>query len=140
MLGAAAFAACSWGECSACPDRTGRPGDHVRDGDTIEMEELAVAIRLERLHALELHQGDAEAASAFMRTFVEGKCVSYEQSGERTRGRRVGRCFLDGVDFDARLIQADLARDCARFSGGRYAAEETVRGKSFSLPGYCMLR
>ena len=138
MLGAAAFAACSWGECSACPDRTGRPGDHVRDGYTSEMEELAN--RLERLHALELHQGDAEAASAFMRTFLERKCVSYEQSGERSRGRRVARSFLDGVDFDAIWIQADLARDCPRFSGGRYAAEETARGKSFSLPGYGMLR
>lgn len=58
----------------------------MRDGDTIEVEE--VAIRLKGLHAPELRQEGGEAASAFMRTLVEGKRVICELGGERTRGRR----------------------------------------------------
>lgn len=110
----------------------------MRGGDAIEIEESA--IRLEGLHTPELHQEEAEAVSAFMRTVVEGKCAGDKQSGERTRGRRVGDFFLDGAGIDACLTQADLARDGLRFSGGRYGVEEMARGKSFFLLGYCILR
>ena len=40
---------------------------------------------------------------------------------ERTHGRRVAWCFLDGQDVAEALIKAGLARDWPRFSEGRKA-------------------
>ena len=56
---------------------------------------------------------------------------------ERTHGRRVGWCYRDGQDVAEALIRAGLARDCPRYSAGRYAAAETAAAASLPLPGYC---
>jgi hypothetical protein len=56
-------------------------------------------------------------------------------------------CYLEGSDLAAEMVRAGLARDCPRFSGGRYraaeaqaaAAGETIGG-SYRLPGYCRPR
>jgi micrococcal nuclease len=40
----------------------------------------------------------------------------------RTHGWRVGWCYREAQNIEAELIQAGLARDCPRYSGGRYAA------------------
>ncbi len=48
---------------------------HVRAGNTIGVEGVGPT-RLEGLHAPELHQEGGEAASAFMRTLVEGQAHS----------------------------------------------------------------
>jgi micrococcal nuclease len=55
----------------------------------------------------------------------------------------VGICYLDGADIAAVMVRTGLARDCARFSAGRYRAAEreaaaggaTIRA-SYPLPGY----
>ena len=57
---------------------------------------------------------------------VEGQTVVCDLTQERTHGRRVGWCYLDGQDIAEALVRAGLARDCPRFSGGRYAAVETA--------------
>ena len=45
------------------------------------------------------------------------------------------------------MVRAGLARDCPRFSGGRYGAAElqaaaagATIGESYTLPGYCRPR
>ena len=48
---------------------------------------------------------------------------------ERTHGRRVGWCYLDGQDVAEALVRAGLARDCPRYSGGRYAAVEPASAR-----------
>jgi micrococcal nuclease len=75
---------------------------------------------------------------------VQGETLRRELKGERTHDRCVARCYLDGVDISATMVRAGVARDCPRFSGGRYAEAErraTANGATiggiYSLPGYC---
>ena len=68
---------------------------------------------------------------------VEGETVVCDLTEERTHGRRVGWCYLDGQDIAEALVRAGLARDCPRFSGGRYAAVETAAARELPFPSYC---
>lgn len=94
--------------------------NHVRDGDTIEVG--GVAIRLQGLHAPELDETDGPEAAAFMAELDMGQDVTCDLTGERSHDELIGVCFLDGRDIAAELIAAGLGRDCAWYSGGRYAA------------------
>jgi micrococcal nuclease len=67
--------------------------------------------------------------------------------GQRTYDRCVGICYLEGRDISEVMVRRGLARDCPRFSGGRYASAErqaaadgaTIR-RAYPLPGYCRPR
>jgi endonuclease YncB( thermonuclease family) len=75
-----------------------------------------------------------------MQELVEGRTVVCALTGERTRGRQVGVCMVDGRDIGGELIEAGLARDCPRYSHGRYAELEPEAAHRLPLPDYCMLR
>jgi micrococcal nuclease len=67
--------------------------------------------------------------------------------GNRTHDRCVGICYLDGEDISEILVRRGLARDCPRFSSGRYAqakrqaaADGAVIRVAYSLPAYCRTR
>jgi hypothetical protein len=47
-----------------------------------------------------------------------------ELDGERTHDRCAGACYLDGADISEVLVHRGLARDCPRYSQGRYAEAE----------------
>ena len=118
---------------------------HVRDGDTIEV--ASMPIRLQGLAAPEWNESGGAEATATVRELVEGRVVRCELDGTRTRDRCAGVCFLDGRDIAAELVRQGLARDCPRFSGGRYADEELVAAQAgatiaetYRLPGYCRAR
>lgn len=118
------------------------PVERVRDGDTIELE--GRAIRLQGVAAPELHDPLGEEARAALRDLVLGRTVACVPDGTRTRGRIVALCTVDGRDLGAALVAAGLARDCPRFSGGRYADLERAAaargapiGKVYPLPNYC---
>ncbi len=111
---------------------------HVRDGDTIEVG--GVPVRLNGVAAPELNEPIGQDAKAFMVSLVAGKSVRCELNGERSHDRVIGICFLDGQDIGASIIAAGLARDCDRFSGGRYAVLDTASSKRLPLPGYCLRR
>ena len=81
----------------------------------------------------------AEAA-AFMAHLVDGQILICDLTGERTHRREVGICRLDGRDVGAELIAAGLARDCPRFSRGRYAELERPEAEALPFPGYCVPR
>jgi micrococcal nuclease len=123
---------------------TGRVS-YVRDGDTIELGRLAV--RLNGLASPEWDQPGGTEARQAMIELVEGQRVRCELDGSRTHDRCAGVCFLDGLDLAEAMVQRGLARDCPRFSGGRYAVLEaqaatdgaTIR-ETYRLPGYCRRR
>lgn len=121
------------------PDLSGTV-THVRDGDTIEVD--GVPVRLNGVSAPERGERYGAEASAFMERLVMGQEVRCQLNGERSYDRVIGRCFIDGQDIGAAIIEAGLARDCPRYSGGRYTAEDRAgqeRGlmPGYSLPGYC---
>jgi micrococcal nuclease len=117
----------------------------VIDGDTIVIG--GVHVRLQGVAAPEVaHPGQPQdepggpEAWAFMQGLVEDRTVVCALTGERSRGRRVGTCMVDGRDIGGELIEAGLARDCARYSHGRYAALEPEAARRLPLPSYCSAR
>jgi endonuclease YncB( thermonuclease family) len=117
----------------------------VIDGDTIVVG--GVHVRLQGVAAPEVaHPGQPQdepggpEARAFMQELVEDQTVVCTLTGERTRGRRVGTCMVDGRDIGGELIEAGLARDCPRYSHGCYAALELPDARRLPLPGYCSPR
>jgi micrococcal nuclease len=140
---ASALLASSSAEAVSCPTGTlTAVVTFVRDGDTIEVG--GMAIRLNGLAAPESGEPGGDEATAAMKELVLDREVRYELDGERTHDRCVAVCYMDGADIAAVLVSQGLARDCERFSGGRYRAAEqqaadggaTIRA-SYSLPGYC---
>jgi endonuclease YncB( thermonuclease family) len=118
---------------------------NVRDGDTIEVGGLP--IRLQGLAAPEGDEPGGEVATRAMRRLVGGRQVRCELDGERTHDRCVGVCYLEGRDIGEALVHAGLARDCPRFSRGRYRAVEAQAAaagatiiQSYRLPDYCRPR
>ena len=118
---------------------------HVRDGDTIELN--GRTIRLNGLAAPEGDEAGGAEATRAMRHMVDGQKVRCELDGERTHDRCVGVCFLEGQDISEVMVHRGVARDCPRFSQGRYAKAErqaaaggATIGKVYPLPGYCRPR
>lgn len=108
---------------------------HVRDGDTIVVNRQP--IRLNGIHAPELSERGGVQASDFVRVLVKGKRVRCQLNGERSFDRLIAICFLGERDIARELIAAGLARDCGRYSGGRYLAAETEASMRLPLPSYC---
>ena len=109
---------------------------HVRDGDTIEVEGLAV--RLQGLHAPELGEPLGEESKAAMVSLALGKDARCELTGEVNGDRVIGVCYVGGKDLAAELVKLGLGRDCPRYSSGRYAELEQPEAAVMPLPGYCV--
>ncbi len=121
----------------------------VRDGDGLLFGD--VEVRLQGIAAPEDNRVRVELggkeATANLRRLAEGRNVVCELDGTFTRGRPVGVCFVDGLDVGEKQVADGFARDCPRFSSGRYrAAEERAMAKGaslsrvYSLPSYCVPR
>lgn len=109
---------------------------HVRDVDTVEVNGLPV--RLNGVDGPELDERGGQKAKRWMQALVLRKPVRCELNGDITHDRHVGVCFLaTGEDIGALAIGAGHARDCPRFSGGRYKHLETSESKRLKLHGYC---
>ena len=79
-----------------------------------------------------------------MTELVRGRTLRCELDGERTHDRCVGVCYLDGAHISEVMVHRGVARDCPRFSAGRYAeverqaaADGATIGRAYPLPGYC---
>jgi endonuclease YncB( thermonuclease family) len=112
----------------------------VRDGDTIEVG--GIAIRLNGISAPEQRQPYGPDATAFMGWLVMEKEVTCKLNGKRNRDRLIGICYLDGADIGETINREGLARDCPRYSDGRYAkaekeAKRTGIHERYELPDYC---
>lgn len=108
------------------------------DGDTLEIS--GVRIRLNGVAAPERNElGGAEATTA-MKKMTSGKTVRCSLTGKKTYKREVGTCWVGTLDLGAALIAAGKARDCPRYSGGRYSALEPASTANLPFPGYCIPR
>ena len=113
---------------------------HVRDADTIEVATSRgrIAVRLNGVDAPELKERGGRAGREWMRRVFGGQRLTCRLNGDRTYDRWVGVCWdREGHDLGASVIAAGHARDCPRYSGGRYREFETAASKSIPSKPYC---
>ena len=121
------------------------------DGDGIVFGD--VEVRLQGVAAPEWSRWGGfdpggEEALRGLAALVDGREVRCHLDGTvASSNRPVGVCYVNGRDVGKFMIGAGLARDCPRFSDGRYAPDEARaqrRGLNlseiYSLPGYCIPR
>ena len=111
---------------------------HVRDGDTIEVGNIA--IRLNGLTCDERGTALGDRATAYLRSQVLGKTATCSLNGERTYDRLVGRCATEDLgDIGAHLITEQLCGRCERYdSGSEYAQAQREAGPyAGTMPSYC---
>ncbi|OZA27101.1 MAG: hypothetical protein B7X93_09760 [Hydrogenophilales bacterium 17-61-9] len=121
---------------------------HVIDGDTIHLTTAEagkiVKVRLQGVAAPERSDAGGAEATRFVEQLAEGRQVRCELDGSRSKDRVVGMCFVEAAgaskDIGAAVIEAGLARDCPRFSGGRYKALERPEAAGLPYPSYCVPR
>lgn len=118
---------------------------HVLDGDTIHLSASeagkVVKVRLQGVAAPERSDAGGAEATRFVEQLAEGRQVRCELDGTRSKDRVVGTCYVSGgQDIGAAVIAAGLARDCPRFSGGRYKALERPEATGLPYPSYCVPR
>ena len=101
-------------------------------------------IRLGGLAAPGWDDTGAAQAAAVMRKLVVGRMVVCELNGGETYNRCTAVCALDGTDIAEALVRQGFARDCPRYSDGRYqeaewqaAAAGATIGETYNLPGHC---
>ena len=116
-------------------DTMSRTVTHVRDGDTIVVGKQP--IRLNGIAAPERNEPGGKEATAYMRQLVLGKLLNCIDNGKWTHDRLVAVCHLNGEDIARLIVAAGLARDCPRFSGGRYTDAETAASRALPFPRYC---
>ncbi|MCP1337378.1 thermonuclease family protein [Futiania mangrovi] len=108
------------------------------DGDTLVV--AGRRVRLDGIAAPELDEARGAASRARMAALVQGKTVTCEDRGRDRYGRTVGRCFVEEEDVARLIVAAGLARDCPRYSRGRYAGDEVPASRMLPFPGYCETR
>ena len=109
---------------------------HVRDADTIEVR--GVPIRFDGVDAPELSERGGREGKTWMQRRYGGQLVRCILTGAKTYDRWVGTCFgSNGENISAAVIGAGLARDCPRYSGGKYRKFETAQSRSRPMKSYC---
>lgn len=122
------------GEASAGEWIQGRV-THVRDVDTVEVN--GMPIRLNGLDGPELNERKGRTGKRWMQRLVMRKVVRCWLTGAKTYDRWVGTCYLGEADIAALAISAGLARDCPRYSGGKYSSFETAESRRLPQHSYC---
>ena len=118
----------------------------VVDGDGVRLG--GVEVRLQGIAAPEDNRRKREPGGAqstrHLTSLVEGEKLVCLLDGTVTRRRPVGICYLNDQDIGALQVAAGHARDCRRFSNGRYAQLEKMAREAgrnlkriYRLPGYC---
>ena len=75
---------------------------HVRDGDTVEVD--GIAIRLAALNCPENKTQKGQYATRVAKQF-EGSKMTCELTGAKTHDRLVGYCSVNGLDFGRFIMQ-----------------------------------
>ncbi|MFK7943786.1 MAG: thermonuclease family protein [Paracoccaceae bacterium] len=109
------------------------PISHVLDGDTIQINQIAVRLRgitCDERGAL------AEAATARVKR-LQGKIATCRLNRERNRDRNrlIGWCAVDDQDIEAMLVKAGLCGRCVR-----YDPEETYAALALQVDWTGMAR
>ena len=111
---------------------------HVRDGDTIEVGNIA--IRLNGLTCDERGTALGDRATAYLRSQVLSKTATCSLNGKRTYDRLVGRCATEDLgDIGAHLITQQLCGRCEKYDPeGEYTQAQTKAGAyAGTIPSYC---
>ena len=111
---------------------------HVRDGDTIEVGDIA--IRLNGLTCDERGTDLGDRATAHLRSQILGKTATCSLNGERTYDRLVGRCSTEDLgDIGVHLIRQQLCGRCERYDPeGEYAQAQRRAGPyAGTISSYC---
>ena len=108
------------------------------DGDTITINNYKV--RLNGVAAPELNEEGGNEAKQAMRKILENKTIKCSLSGRKSYERYIGVCWIGAIDVGALIIMQGFARDCFRYSGGRYRALEPGPARYLPLPRYCLAR
>jgi endonuclease YncB( thermonuclease family) len=109
---------------------------HVRDADTIEVN--GMPIRFNGVDAPELKLRSGRAGKKWMQGLILRKPVKCSLTGEKTYDRWVGTCYASsGEDLSALVIAAGHARDCPRYSNGKYSSYETKASRKHKQSAYC---
>ena len=108
------------------------------DGDTIIINNYK--IRLNGVSAPELNEEGGNEAKQAMQKILENKTIKCSLSGRKSYERHIGVCWIGAVDVGALLVLQGFARDCFRYSGGRYSALEPGPARYLPLPQYCLAR
>ncbi len=138
------------GAAPACPvgEVTGSVA-RVVDGDTLQLAN-GLRVRLQGVAAPERHQPGGKLAAGMLVALVGGApalTCAFTGVASYDRCEAVCRDTETGDDLAEALVWAGFALDCPRFSGGRYADEEseaaeagaTIR-ETYPLPRYCVPR
>ncbi len=118
----------------------------AKDGDDVIVQ--GIDMRLQGIAAPEdngrQRQPGGPEATANLQKIVGGKSIACTPDGTKARGRPVVTCTVGGVDVGQLQVEQGFARDCPRYSKGRYAAAEQrarASGRDLSaiypLPSYC---
>ena len=108
------------------------------DGDTIIIHNYK--IRLNGVSAPELNEEGGNEAKQAMQKILENKTIKCSLSGRKSYERYIGVCWIGAVDVGALLVLQGFARDCFRYSGGRYSALEPGPARYLPLPQYSLAR
>ena len=108
------------------------------DGDTIIINNYK--IRLSGVSAPELNEEGGNEAKQAMQKILENKTIKCSLSGRKSYERYIGVCWIGAVDVGALIILQGFARDCFRYSSGRYKALEPEPARYLPLPQYCLAR
>lgn len=118
----------------------------ARDGDDVRFGK--VSVRLQGIAAPEIgsrEQPFGREAYEHLSALVDGRRAECRLDGTTASPNRpVGMCEVDGIDLGRHQVESGYARDCPRYSGGRYAEAEAravARGSKladfYPLPDYC---
>ena len=112
----------------------------VRDADTIEIttDRGRFTVRLNGVDAPELDEPGGQAGKRWMQRTYRNAIVICTFNGQQSYDRWIAVCFdKNGTDIGAAVINAGHARDCPRYSGGRYRKYETDASRAIPPKRYC---
>jgi micrococcal nuclease len=112
----------------------------VIDADTLKFCDLK--IRLNGISAAERGHITYDSCKIITKKIIhKSDEISCELTGEKTYDRFVGICKLINnniiYDLQEKIVESGCARDCERYSDGRYAKFETDKSRNLPLPNYC---
>ena len=112
----------------------------VIDADTIKV--CNTKIRLSGISAAERgHKTYQNCKDKVENIIKQSDLIVCLLTGEKTYDRFVGTCFMNAngnsINLQKTIVENHCARDCRRYSNGKYAKYETPQSKKLPIPNYC---
>jgi len=113
----------------------------VIDADTIVVGDIHV--RLDGISAPERGHSAYSAGKWFVADLMRAaSAVECALEGRKSYEREIGTCVFvmangQRIYPQVEVVKAGFARDCPRYSGGRYKNYETPASRALPLPRYC---